>query len=208
MTKHASDDAAKLEQGRNLARQLFDLKLRQLLKIDDFQRMVYLKDFPLLGEVEFNDVRRQVIEAKRSRQIQVGWLSVPHDITVLVFVLVTWIVDLGWGTIAAIATLVLFESLFQVYFNPQMYAGLGTLVWFTYPAYALLAWVLYNRGLEWFWIALVVIGVWAGTFLAGIIVRIPAQLYMKKKVEAAIRKAHEAAGEKKKQPDVNVPDKS
>ena len=208
MTKHASDDAAKLDQGRNLARRLYDLKLRQLEQIDDGLRKLYLADYPLLGEIEFNDVRRQVIEAKRTRQIQVGWLSVPHDLTVLVFVLVTWIADWRIGAVAAAVTLVLFESLFQVYFNPQMYAGLGLLVWFTYPAYVLLAWVLYNRGMEWYWIALAVIGVWGGTFLAGIVVRIPMQLYMKNRLEAAIRKAHEAAGEKKKQPDVKVPDKS
>ena len=197
MTKNASDDAAKLEQGRNLARRLYDLKLGQLAKIDDIQRKAYLVEFPLLGEVEFNDVHRQVFEAKRTHQIQVGWLSVPHDLTVLVFVMVTWLADLRWGTIAAIATLVLFESLFQVYFNPQMYAGLGLLVWFTYPAYALLAWVLYTRGLAWYWIALTVAAVWGGTFLAGIIVRIPAQLYMKNRIEAAMRKSREAAVEKK-----------
>ncbi len=198
MTGQASKDAAKLDQGRNLARRLYDLKLRQLEQIDEKQRLDYLAEYPLLGEVEFDDVRRQVIEARRMQQMRVGWLSVPHDLTVLVFVLVTWLVDWRWGAVAAAVTLVLFESLFQIYFNPQMYSGFGILVWFTYPAYVLLVWVLYNRGLEWYWIALAVVGIWGGTYLAGIIARIPMQLYMKSRVSAARRKAGEPAGEKSK----------
>jgi hypothetical protein len=198
MTGQASKDAAKLDQGRNLARQLYDLKIRQLEKIDDDQRKSYLAGYPLLGDLEFNDVCRQVIEAKRMHQSQVGWLSVPHDLTVLVFVMVTWLTDWRWGAIAAAITLVVFESLFQLYFNPQMYAGFSTLVWLTYPVYALLAWVLYTRGLEWYWIVLAVLGIWGGTYLAGIIVRIPAQLYMKSRIRAALHKAGQPAGEKKK----------
>ncbi len=198
MPGHASNDAVKLDQGRNLARRLYDLKLRQLETIDESQRKAYLADFPLLGEAEFNDVRRQVLEAKRVHQIRVGWLSIPHDITVLVFVLVTWLTDWRWGAIAAAVTLVVFESLFQIYFNPQMYAGFSALVWVTYPAYVLLAWVLYSRGFAWYWIALAVVGIWGATYLAGIIVRIPAQLYMKSRVQAARRKTSGAAGEKKK----------
>ncbi len=198
MTGQASKDAAKLDQGRNLARRLYDLKIRQLEKIDENQRKDFLADYPLLGKIEFDDVCRQVIAAKRTHQIRVGWLSVPHDLTVLVFVLVTWLTDWRWGAIAAAVTLVLFESLFQLYFNPQMYGGFSALVWVTYPAYALLAWVLYTRGLAWYWIALAVVGIWGGTYLAGIIVRIPAQLYMKSRVGAAKRKSGEPAGEKMK----------
>ncbi len=197
MTGQASKDAAKLDQGRNLARRLYDLKLRQLDNIDESQRKVYLADYPLLGEKEFDDVRRQVIEARRMHQIRVGWLSVPHDLTVLVFVMVTLLADWRWGAIAAAITLVLFESLFQVYFNPQTYSGFSLLVWLTYLAYALLAWVLYSRGLEWYWIVLAVVGIWAGTYLAGIIARIPAQIYLKSRVSAVKRKASEPAGEKK-----------
>lgn len=197
MTGHTSNEAAKLDQGRNLARRLYDLKLGQLERINDEQTKNYLADFPLLGEIEFNDVRLQVIKAKRTRQIQVGWLSVPHDITVLVFVLVTWMTDLRLGTIAAVSTLIIFESLFQVYFNPQMYAGLSFLVWVSYPSYVLLGWVLYNRGFEWYWIALIVAAVWGGTYLAGIVVRIPMQLFMKGRIEAAVRQANASGREKK-----------
>ncbi len=196
MNPQASKDAAKLDQGRALARKLYDLKLRQLEQIDEGQRKDYLADYPLLREIEFDDVRRQVIEAKRMQQIRVGWLSIPHDITVLVFVLVTVLVDWRWGAIAAAVTLVLFESLFQIYFSPQTYSGFGLLVWLTYPAYALLAYVLYTRGLEWYWIMLAVAGIWGGTYLAGIIARIPMQLYLKSRVSAARRKSGEPAGGK------------
>ncbi len=197
MTPQASKDAAKLDQGRDLARKLYDLKLRQLEHIDENQRQNYLADYPLLGVREFDDVRRQVIQARRMHQIRVGWLSVPHDLTVLVFVLATWFTDWRWGAVAAAVTLVLFESFFQLYFNPQMYAGFSPLVWLTYPAYALLAWVLYTRGLEWYWIVLAVVGIWGGTYLAGIVARIPIQLYMKSRVKAAKSKVGEPAGEKK-----------
>src|SRR5512146_216007 len=164
MAKNVSNDAAKLEQGRNLARRLYDLKLGQLERIDDLQRQAFLAEFPLLGEVEFNDVRRQVIQAKTAQQTQVGWYSIPHDITVIIFVLVTWVADLRMGVIAGVATLVLFESIFQFYYDPQYYRRLSLLVWLTYPAYALLAYVLFTRGMPWYWIAVAVVGLWVGTF--------------------------------------------
>lgn len=208
MAKHASNNAAKLDQGKNLARQLYDLKLRQLEKIDEAQRKTYLSEYPLLGEVEFNDVRRQVIQAKTAQQMQVGWYSIPHDITVIVFVLVTWSSDLRLGIVAGVAALVLFESIFQFYFDPQYYRRLSLLVWMTYPAYALLAWVLYSRGFAWYWIAAAVVGVWGGTYLAALVARYPMQLIMKARIEAAKRKAREAAEAKKKKPDDNVLDKS
>jgi len=189
-----SQEALHLEQGRNLARRLYDLKLDQLQNIDDNQQKDYLADFPLLSKEEFNDVRLQVIDAKRMQQLQVGWFSVPRDLAVLVFVLVTLILDWRWGAITATITLILFESLFQVYFSPQMYAGFGSLVWFTYPAYVLLAWVLYSRGMAWYWIAVVVAGLWGGSYLAGVIVRIPMRFYINSRAAALKRKSSTASG--------------
>ncbi|MCC7129492.1 MAG: hypothetical protein B6D39_07165 [Anaerolineae bacterium UTCFX2] len=189
-----SQEALHLEQGRNLARRLYDLKLDQLQNIDDNQQKDYLADFPLLSKEEFNDVRLQVIDAKRMQQLQVGWFSVPRDLAVLVFVLVTLILDWRWGAITATFTLILFESLFQVYFSPQMYAGLGSLVWFTYPAYVLLAWVLYSRGMAWYWIAVAVAGLWGGSYLAGLIVRIPMRFYINSRAAAFKRKSSTASG--------------
>lgn len=196
MSEKDSKISPKLEQGRLLARRLYEIKIRQLAKLTEQDRKTFLADFPLLGNTEYKDILRQVIEAKKVEQIQVGWFTIPHDITVLVFVLVVAFTDLRTGIVAGIGILVLFESIFQVYFNQRIYPQLSLMVWLTYPAYILLAWVLYSRGLEWYWIALVVAGAWAGTFLFGIIARIPMQLIMRARVEAAKQKARNAGGQK------------
>jgi hypothetical protein len=196
MSNKDSNEVAKLEQGRELARRLYDIKLGQLEKTNQQEQNAYLKDYPLLSLVEFNDVLRQVIEAKKAQQIQVGWFTIPHDVTVPVFVLATWLVDLRTGILAAVAILVLFESFFQAYFNPRIYPKLSLLVWLTYPAYILLGWVLYSRGFEWYWIVLAVAGAWGGIFLAGIIARIPMQLIMKARIEGAKPKASQVPEQK------------
>jgi hypothetical protein len=192
MPKNQTSSPEKLEQGRNLARRLYDLKIGQLQEISKQDRTTYLADFPLLNSTEFEDVRRQVIDAKTSQQIQVGWRTIPHDATVLVFVLVTWLVDLRSGFLAATATLVLLESIFQVVINPKIYPVLSIMVWFTYPAYVLLGWVLSTRGYAWYWVLAAIVGAAGGIFLAGIVARIPMQMIMKARVEAAKRKAREA----------------
>ncbi|HTX79270.1 MAG TPA: hypothetical protein VMC62_06355 [Longilinea sp.] len=188
----------KLEQGRLLARRLYDLKVSQLEKLTEQDRKTYLADFPLLGVTEYNDVLRQVIEAKKAEQTQVGWFSIPHDITVLVFVLCVCFTDLRTAIIAGIAVLVLLESLFQTYYNPRLYPVLGSLVWLTYPAYVLLAWVLYSRGMAWYWIAVVVIGAWGGTFLASIVARLPMQSIIRARAEASKQKAEEKSKQRPK----------
>ena len=53
----------------------------------------------------------------------------------------------------SIALLVLLESLFQFYFDRRLYRYLSALVWLTYPAYLLLAYLLYRQGYELIWIA-------------------------------------------------------
>jgi hypothetical protein len=196
MPEKTSKDSPKLEQGRLLARRLYDFKIGQLEKFNEQDRKSYLAEYPLLGNTEYKDVLRQVIDAKKTEQIQVGWFTIPHDITVLVFVLVVFFTDLRTAIVAGIGALVLFESIFQLVFNRRIYLQLSLLVWLTYPAYVLLGWVLYTRGLAWYWIALVVVGAWTGTFLAGIIARLPMQLIMQARVEAAKQKARQAAGQK------------
>jgi len=197
MSEKDSQISPQLEQGRLLARRLYDFKIRQLEKLNEQDRKTLLADFPLLGKKEYKDVLRQVIEAKKAEQIQVGWSTIPHDITVLVFVVVGVLTDLRTGIVAGIGTLVLFESIFQVYFNRRIYPQLSILVWFTYPAYILLAWVLYTRGLEWYWVALTIAVAWAGTFLFGIIARFPMQLIMRGRAEAeAKHKAQTMGGQK------------
>jgi len=175
--KNLSD--RKLDQGRALARRLYDYKLVDLQKLKPADLQAYRSDFPLLDQAELEDLLRQVIEAKTAEQTRVGWFTLPRDLTVLIFVLVTWLVDLKAGITAAVAALILFESVWQVYYNPRLYQPLAMLSWLTYPAYALLAWVLYSRGMPWFWVGLVVIGAWGGTFLLGFLARLPMQYYLK-----------------------------
>jgi hypothetical protein len=198
MSPTNSNSSPKLEQGRLLARRLYDLKIVQLEKLTEEDRKTYLAEFPLLGVAEYSDVIHQVIEAKKAQQTQVGWYSIPHDVTVLVFVLFVCFTDLRTAIIAGIAVLVLLESLFQSYYNPRLYPILGSLVWLTYPAYALLAWVLYSRGMMWYWVAVVVVCAWGGTFLAGLIARLPMQSIVRARTDASKQKAEEESKKESK----------
>ncbi len=143
-------------------------------------------EFPVLREVEFQDVVRQVIEAKRYEQERIGWQAVPHDVTVLVFVLGTTLFDLRTGIVAAIATLVLLESLFQFYFNRDLYRPLSTLVWLTYPAYLALAYALYRRGYGVVEVIATVVLAWAGPFLVSPLARLPARMMLEGRAKGAV----------------------
>lgn len=189
MSRKGRKPDARTEQGRQLARRLYDYKVSQLESLTAEEQVRLLQDFPLLGEAEFKDVLRQVIEAKRYEQQRIGWQAIPHDITVLIIVAITTLLDLRAGIVAGIAILVLLESLFQFYFDPKLYRPLSTLVWFTYPAYALLAYVLYHRGLELIWIVAIVAFVWGGTFLLGMLARLPPHLILNARAKAAAESA-------------------
>ncbi len=63
-------DQLKLKQGKELARQLFDLKLTELELMRYDQKQEWMKKFNLLNIKEFEDVRSQVIKAKTSQQSQ------------------------------------------------------------------------------------------------------------------------------------------
>ncbi len=176
---------ARTEQGRQLARKLYDYRLQELERLTAEEQARLRDEFTLLSEAQFQDVLRQVIEAKRYNRERLGWQAVPHDITVLVFVLATSLFDLRVGIVAGIATLVLLESIFQFYFNRRLYGPLSTLVWLTYPAYLLLAYVLYGRGLSLIWVAATVLLAWGGTFLLGALARLPVRMILEARVRAA-----------------------
>ncbi|HUH97705.1 MAG TPA: hypothetical protein VLZ89_10125 [Anaerolineales bacterium] len=197
MSAKALDRSSKLDQGRLLARRLYDLKIRQLEELTEQDSTSYLAEYPRLGKTEFRDVVRQVIEAKKAEQTQVGWFSIPHDITVLVFVAFACFTNLNTAIIAGIGVLVLFESIFHSYFNPRLYPALSFLVWFTYPAYVLLGWVLIARGMTWYWAVVVVAALWGGTYLAGLVARLPMQLTVQARAEAEKRKTREPSGRRK-----------
>ena len=178
-------NAARSELGRDLARQLYDLKLAELMNLSAEQKSSWLVKFPKIREAECDILIEQVTAAKRYEQERVGWQAVPHDVTVLVIAILTGLVDLRTGVIAGIGVLVLLESLFQYIFDRQLYRILSALVWLTYPAYAWMAYVLYRRGVELVWIALVIALVWGGTFLLGMLARLPVRLIIEAKAKAA-----------------------
>lgn len=180
--KHSQSDT-RTEMGRNLARLLFDYKLKDLINLSPGEKARLQAQFPRLNEAEFNDVVAQVIEAKQYQQERVGWQAVPHDVAVLIFVALTWLVDLRSGIIVGVAALVLLESLFQFYFYRPLYRYLSLLVWLTYPAYILLAYALLQQGYAWVWIVVIVALAWGGTFLFGIVARMPVRLILEAKAK-------------------------
>lgn len=171
------------DQGRQLARRLYDYKIDCLENLKDTEKESLLREFPLLGKAEFEYVVQQLISAKRYEQERIGWQAVPHDAAVLILVIMTGLVSLQVGVIVGVAVLVLLENIFQFYFNRRLYHLLSVLVWFTYPAYIGLAYILYRRGFSLIWIAGIVLLTWGGTFLLGALARIPTRLFLEAKAK-------------------------
>ncbi len=182
------------EQGRELARRLYDYKITRLEQMSEEEKAGLLKDFPRLGDLEFQYVVQQLVAAKRLEQQRVGWQAMPHDIAVLILVILATAVGLPAGVIAGVAVLVALESLFQFHFDARLYQYLSVLVWITYPAYVWLAYVLYRQGYALPWVAAIVLLVWGGTYLLGVLVRLPSRLFFEaqaKSLQDANRKKKE-----------------
>jgi len=174
----------KLKQGKELAKEFFDYKIVDLEKISDSQKQSWMKKYSSLSSAEFEDVRHQVINAKSSQQAQVGWQIIPHDLTVLVFCIIGALISLKIGFIVSIAVLILLESIFQVYYNYSLYKILGYSVWLTYPAYIILGFILFQRGMPWWQILLIIALAWGATFLLGMLAAIPMRLYLKARAQS------------------------
>ena len=174
-----------IEIGRDLARKLYDQNLNQLINMSEDEKLRLMDEHPGLNAAEFNDVVEQVIEARRYHQERIGWQAIPHDITVLIFILVTALANLRLGIVIGIGTLILLESVFQFYFDRRLYQFLSPLVWLTYPAYALLAYVLHMRGYTLVWTVIAIALTWGGTFLLGIVARLPVRLTLEAKAKGA-----------------------
>mgnify|MGYP000851693588 CR=1 FL=1 len=188
------DKQHKLAKAKELAAQLFDLKLVELDKMDESAAQEWLARYSMLTRQEFEDVRRQVIEAKLSQQSQIGWQSLPHDLAVLVFCLVSIFGSLKTGVIYGIAVLAMLVSLTQVYYNQALYKILGHAGWLTYPAYLGLGIVLFQRELPWWQIALVIACAWGGTFVLQAILAIPTQMFLRARAQS--NKAEQAMKKK------------
>jgi len=190
------DKQQRLDIAKELAGELFDLKLIALEKMTEEQKTEWRQKYSDLPEKEFEDVRRQVIIAKTSQQIQVGWQSLPHDISVLVFAFVTYFFSLKVGLIAAVVVLSLLASIVQFYFNEKAYKVLAFAGGISYLSYFLLAFTLYQRGMIWWQILLIVVLAWGGTYPLGYIMSIPMGLYLKARAQSKTMEAQK--GKKKK----------
>ena len=187
----------KMKQGKELASQLFDFKLIQLQALPPEEKARLQEAYHALDEAEFNDILRQVIEAKTNQQTVVGWQIIPHDLTVILISIISWVTqDLRIAAIAGVAVLVLLENIFQHSFNAKIYKPLSITVWLTYPAYLGFAYYLYRLHLPWYGIILGVAVLWGGTLLLGMISRIPMQLFLQARQEAA-KTRKEGKSEKK-----------
>jgi len=180
------------KEGRKFASMLYDLPFRKLANPSEADRMQWEKDFPKLDKQSINKILDQVREARLYQQERVGWQAIPHDLTVILFVLGTIIFDLNVGIIIGIGALVFFESLFQFVFIRKFYRPLSFLVWLTYPAYVFLGYYLYQQNYAWYWIATAILGAWFGSFFLGYLARIPMQLIMKARKEAQAKKSQQA----------------
>lgn len=180
-----------LDEGKRLARELYDLELRELktLKIEGSDEL--RAEYRRLSDAQFEDVISQVIESKQLLQERVGWQAIPHDIAVLVLVLTTALFDLQVAVIACIATLVLLEGIFQFSFNRALYRPLSTLVWLTYPAYLFFGYFLYRMGYSIPWIVVGVLLASLGTYVLGVLSRLPVRLILENRArgrEEALQK--------------------
>jgi hypothetical protein len=176
---------ARLRQGQDLARRLFDRKISELESLGHEEKGKLREEFPLLSQAEFEDVIHQTIEAKRYHQERVGWQAIPHDIAVLILVIATAVFDLKTGVIACVATLVFLEGFFQFYFSRDFYRPLSFLVWLTYPSYLFFAYLLYREGFHALWIAVGVILAYVGTFILGGLARLPIRLILENRAKGA-----------------------
>ncbi|NMC12747.1 MAG: hypothetical protein GYA34_07665 [Chloroflexi bacterium] len=183
---------ARTAQGQQLARRIYDYKIDRLENMSQAEKDSLLREFPLLSNADFEYVINELLAAKRYEQERVGWLTVPHDAAVIILVILTSLVNLQAGIIAGVAVLVLLEGIFQFIFDRRIYRPLSTLVWFTYPAYVWLGYLLYRQGTPWLWIAVIIIMVWGGMYILGAIARLPMRLYFearaKKRAETRLPK--------------------
>lgn len=161
----------KIQQGRDLAGKLFDLKLTALELMTEKEQDRWRSEYPGLSKRDFDDIRRQVIQAKMAQQSQIGWQVIPRDLAVIVGSLMSYFFDLKIGILAGVIALVVLEILFHSFYSPELYKVLSYVVWLTYPALILLALAIQRQYAIWWQLAGILVGVWAGSFLLSLLLR-------------------------------------
>lgn len=165
-----------LERGRKLAREIYEWDFKELMSITKDAKTRLQNKYSGLSSAQVDDIIRQVVEARQLEIQKVGWQALPHDLTVLVTIILTAV--FGWrvGIVGYVASLILFESIAQFYFSANLYKPLSFAVWLTYPAYLVFAYFLYRQGVVIWQIVVATIFLWAGTFLLGSLARLPTRL--------------------------------
>lgn len=173
----------KINQARELAGKLFDLKILdlELMKAEEQQR--WMAQYPNLSRREFEDVRQQVIKAKTAHQSQIGWQVIPRDLAVIIFCLVSIVVNLSTGIVIGVAFLILFAPIFNIFYSERLNKILSYAVWFTYPALILLGYTLMRENYPW-WLAIgIVVLAWVISFILDFVARITFQQFLTLKTQ-------------------------
>lgn len=164
--------------GRRLAREIYDWDFKELMAITSEKKVELQRQYPGLSSSQIDDIILQVQKARQVEVQRVGWLALPHDLTVIVTAVLTALVGWKVGVVGYVAALILFESIAQFTFSPAVYKPLSFAVWLTYPAYMLTAYSLYVQGFSIWQVALGTTILWAGTFFLGALARLPSRMIL------------------------------
>jgi len=177
----------KIQLGRDLASKLFDLKLTALELMSEKEQDRWRSEYPGLSKREFEDIRRQVIQAKMAQQSQIGWQVIPRDLSVITASLAGYLFNLKTGIIVGAATLIVLEILFRANYNDKLYKILSYVVWLTYPALILLALAIHRQYAGWWQVGGILIGVWGGSFLLSTLLRLLLERFFKREKPATLK---------------------
>ncbi|MEA4811665.1 MAG: hypothetical protein VB108_03730 [Anaerolineaceae bacterium] len=192
MVKEQNAANQHLEQGKALARLLFNYKVSELEKPKNLHSNLKAQ-FPLLTDAEFNDVIRQVKAAKLTRQGRYSWQMIPRDLTLIIVSMLTWLLqDWKWPLVVGLFLLILFVNLFALRYSEKLSPILGSSVWFSYLALAAYGWYFYSRGMAWYFAVLAILGLALGTLVITGLAHLLTEAMNNARVEAANRKSAEA----------------
>ena len=150
----------KLQQARELASSLLDLRLVDLEFMSEEEQKKWLTQYPGLTGNDFKNIRQEIIDTKIVQQSKIGWQVIPRDIAVIALCVIGIAFNLSAGVIVGVAALVLLSALFQTVFSEKVYKILAFAGWFTYPMLALLGYSLWRDGYTWWTAAGIAVLVW------------------------------------------------
>ena len=191
MVKEQSSSNLHLEKGKALASVLFDYKLPDLDHLTSSHPGLR-KEYALLTDVEFEDIVSQVRAAKFAQQKRYGWQLVPRDLSVILVVALTWLLnDWKLPLVFGIFLLILLANIFAVRFSEKLSPILGNSVWISYLALLAYGWFFLRNGSPWYFALLAVLGLALGSLVLVGFNRMMLAAMAKARNDAAIRMAAE-----------------